>query len=61
MVEKKRQAYGERNGNSKVNPEAIRTIRERRDLKLREVSEMFGISIKQASKIRRGEQWKHIE
>lgn len=61
MVEKKRQAYGERNGKSKVNQEIIKTIRERRDLKLREVSEMFGISIMQASRIRRGLQWRHIE
>lgn len=61
MVEKKRQAYGERNGKSKLTQMIVTEIRSRTDLKLREVSEMFGISIKQASKIRRREQWKHVE
>lgn len=61
MVEKGRQAYGTKNGNCKTSPEVIREIKARQDLKLREISEMFGISIKQASRIRRGEQWKHIE
>ncbi len=61
MVKKKRQAYGERNGKSKLTQTLVAEIRSRTDLKLRELSEMFGVSIQQASRIRRKEQWKNLE
>lgn len=61
MVEKKRQAYGVRNARSKITPETVVQVRTMTHLKLREVSEKFGISIKEASRIRRRETWRHIE
>lgn len=61
MVEKKRQSHGSRHWNCRMGVEEIIFIRSRLDLKLKEISEMFGISVKQASRIRRRDQWKHIE
>lgn len=48
---------GDRNGRSKLSPDAVREIRSRSNTLLRELAEEHGVSISQISRIRLGQNW----
>lgn len=61
-VSKKRHAFGERNGISKINDSAVVEIREARKSKtLKEVGEIFGLKLSTISRICRRESWSHVK
>ena len=56
---KARQARGEKNGGAKLTADKVEAIRTDKRT-LREIASEHQISIKQAHRIRRGENWKHL-